>query len=344
MHTQKSKKHHKDDTDAKSEHHLSSPDSADPKLKLVFNHETQKFEYVKASESKDLNPETEEKVWTPKEACASLLKKFPAISSELISLADGIQVRKGADISQLEDKGLKKRLARFFRSLGLREEGEGGQLSLPKRMRKDDLGSKVRSLVHEVLLEQEGAADPNESVPARDEIQREDGADEDHELREAGVSVGPARPTEEQMKAMKEAAEAGHPEYSEEEEDDDDDDDDEFGPPPPELVRDADLAGDPARNAEVQRILDANSEKDGDPFEIFGVSESAPTGEVKKRFWKLSLMVHPDKCTHKLAKDAFDILKKAKGLIVFFFSLFSRKEDNYPITESSATKASDWNS
>jgi hypothetical protein len=32
---------------------------------------------------------------------------------------------------------------------------------------------------------------------------------------------------------------------------------------------------------------------------------------VKKAFWKLSLMVHPDKCDHPQAAEAFDLVKKA---------------------------------
>jgi curved DNA-binding protein CbpA len=48
-----------------------------------------------------------------------------------------------------------------------------------------------------------------------------------------------------------------------------------------------------------------------DPYAILGVAPEEPAGAVRKRFWKASLLVHPDKCSHKDAGAAFDALKKA---------------------------------
>jgi hypothetical protein len=36
-----------------------------------------------------------------------------------------------------------------------------------------------------------------------------------------------------------------------------------------------------------------------------------PAGEVKKRYWRLSLLIHPDKCSHPRAHDAFQAVTAA---------------------------------
>lgn len=46
-------------------------------------------------------------------------------------------------------------------------------------------------------------------------------------------------------------------------------------------------------------------------YELVGVSSDAPSADIKKRYWKLSLMIHPDKCNHAKADDAFQALSQA---------------------------------
>jgi curved DNA-binding protein CbpA len=36
-----------------------------------------------------------------------------------------------------------------------------------------------------------------------------------------------------------------------------------------------------------------------------------PAGEIKKRYWRLSLLIHPDKCDHPQANDAFQAVTAA---------------------------------
>jgi hypothetical protein len=73
------------------------------------------------------------------------------------------------------------------------------------------------------------------------------------------------------------------------------------------------------REAEVVRIvrLLRNLPPDAQPdaYDVIGVAPTTPTADVKKRYWKLSLMIHPDKCSHALAHDAFQAVSKAAKVL-----------------------------
>eukprot|EP00727_Mastigamoeba_balamuthi_P013451 m51a1_g8729 hypothetical protein (260) ;mRNA; r:7640-8871 len=56
----------------------------------------------------------------------------------------------------------------------------------------------------------------------------------------------------------------------------------------------------------IKRILFFKS-----PFDQLGVRPEHPTDEARKRFRRLSLVVHPDKCQHALAAEATGALAKA---------------------------------
>ena len=44
-----------------------------------------------------------------------------------------------------------------------------------------------------------------------------------------------------------------------------------------------------------------------DAYAVLGVPASATAGEVKKRYMRLSLLIHPDKCGHRDAHEAFQV-------------------------------------
>lgn len=69
------------------------------------------------------------------------------------------------------------------------------------------------------------------------------------------------------------------------------------------------------RENEVNRILKAFKLN---PYEVLDLPElPAPTEtEVKKKYKQLSLFIHPDKCPHPQAPDAFDLLKKVRTLLL----------------------------
>lgn len=52
-----------------------------------------------------------------------------------------------------------------------------------------------------------------------------------------------------------------------------------------------------------------------DAYDVIGVDPAAPTADIKKRYWRLSLMIHPDKCSHALANEAFQAVSKAARVL-----------------------------
>ena len=86
------------------------------------------------------------------------------------------------------------------------------------------------------------------------------------------------------------------------------------GPPPPELVAEADGASAESREQAVARVLRclAPPPADRDAYSVLALDPGASAGEVKKAYWRLSLLVHPDKCAHPRAAEAFAALAKAR--------------------------------
>eukprot|EP00899_Mesostigma_viride_P004210 jgi/Mesvir1/13790/Mv15955-RA.1 len=62
------------------------------------------------------------------------------------------------------------------------------------------------------------------------------------------------------------------------------------------------------RDAEVIRILGAFKLN---PYEQLNLKFDAGKEDIKKQYRKISLMIHPDKCHHPQAKEAFGVLQKA---------------------------------
>jgi len=80
-----------------------------------------------------------------------------------------------------------------------------------------------------------------------------------------------------------------------------------IGPVPLEIGSELGEVSDDARAAEVNRVLRAvEKETPGtsvDAYEVLGIDPDAANREIKKKYWKVSLLVHPDKCGHPKAQQ-----------------------------------------
>ncbi|KAJ7557479.1 hypothetical protein O6H91_05G128200 [Diphasiastrum complanatum] len=117
--------------------------------------------------------------------------------------------------------------------------------------------------------------------------------------------VGPAAPSKEQLAAAARLSEA---ESILREAEDELEQNPFVGPPPPAAVAEAESANEAERFEEVARILSLES---GNAYELLGAKPDSSVEVIKKRYWKLSLLVHPDKCAHPQAQQAFTAVNRA---------------------------------
>ncbi|KAF5470889.1 hypothetical protein F2P56_011376 [Juglans regia] len=83
------------------------------------------------------------------------------------------------------------------------------------------------------------------------------------------------------------------------------------------------------RDNEVLRILSCFKLN---PFDFLNLPFDSSLEDVKKQYRKLSLLVHPDKCKHPQAKEAFGALAKAQQL------LLDQEERDYVLSQVNAAK------
>ncbi|KAH9625706.1 hypothetical protein KSS87_004113 [Heliosperma pusillum] len=232
-----------------------------------------------------------------------LLQEFPGVADDLKQLLQMIDDGQAVDIKGISEKALMKHLKKLFLSLDLKEKGDRVFL----------LRSKARP-----TLEVIGPIISTQTVTAEEKV-GDDGnveeATEDVPSVTTGPTVetaaprrrviGPEMPSAELLAAAAKLTEA---EAKLREAELDLDDGEFVGPPPPALVTEAASTNEAERFEEVTRIMgaDANS-----PYDIVGVNHKMVAENLKKRYWKLSLMVHPDKCSHPQANQAFIKLNKA---------------------------------
>jgi hypothetical protein len=89
-----------------------------------------------------------------------------------------------------------------------------------------------------------------------------------------------------------------------------------LGPVPPELVAEAATSSVEEREAATERLLQlAAATPPADAYELLGLTDIAGSGDVRRAFWRLSLLIHPDKCAHPQAADAFALLSSAKNVL-----------------------------
>ncbi|KAK2457781.1 hypothetical protein P8452_04524 [Trifolium repens] len=244
----------------------------------------------------------------PQTALREMLTEFPNVGNDLMQLLQMIDNGQAVDIKDISEKSLVKHLKKLFISLNLKENGDRVFL-LPSKASPtlDVIGPLIQSYMHPANDRTEpSAALPETSAPAEQTV--DDNSiepPEDHSVGPRKRVIGPAMPSAELLAAAAKLTEA-QTEFREAELDDDTE---LFvGPPPPAMVSEAESANEAERFEEVARIMEAGIDS---PYDVLGVNHNMSDVNIKKRYWKMSLLVHPDKCSHPQAHQAFIKLNKA---------------------------------
>ncbi|KAM4123323.1 hypothetical protein ACB094_01G151200 [Castanea mollissima] len=265
--------------------------------------------YESESESES-EPELE-----PEAVVGELLNQFPNVSSDLIQLLQMIDDGQAVDIKGISERSLIKHLKKLFLSLSLKESGDRLFLLPPNARPTLEI---VGPLIHAHMEPKEQQLDHMVSANGVNSVV------EDAECREvmlennvAGPSleedtiaprrrvIGPEMPSAELLAAAAKLTEA----QAELREAELEEDTEIFiGPPPPAVVAEAESANEAERFEEVTRIMEADADC---LYDVLGVNHNMSADNIKKRYWKLSLLVHPDKCPHPQAHQAFIKLNKS---------------------------------
>ncbi|CAD6262843.1 unnamed protein product [Miscanthus lutarioriparius] len=266
--------------------------------------------------SSDTQSSEEDRAEEAREIVRDILRELPAVAEELRQLLQMIDSGEGIEISGISDKPLVKRLKKLFRSLRLKESASGAYLLPPKNVPTLDIVGSLLLTSSKLSDNKSGkSVSPNiEELPqANFDVQNKDKDDTiSEEPKVIDVEeeppkrriIGPAMPSRELLAAAAEMTEALRCRDAELEADDDL----LIGPPPPAVVAEAASANEAERFEEVTRILTADTNS---PYDVLGVNWKMSTDNMKKRYWKLSLLVHPDKCPHPSAQEAFVKLNNA---------------------------------
>ncbi|EYU22849.1 hypothetical protein ABFS82_03G110200 [Erythranthe guttata] len=247
---------------------------------------------------------------SPEDVAKYILKEFPAVAGDLEQLLRMIDEGQAVDIRGLSEKLLVKQLRRLFISLNLKVNGDKVFL-LPHKASPtlEVVGPIIRSFMQtQKKLDHLDSQRDAHSVPPDSEKGHLTGNVEDTKEDSVGPRrrvIGPEMPSAELLVAAAKLTEA---EAELREAELDEDTGLFIGPPPPAVVKEAESSNEAERFEEITRIVGAEEDS---PYDILGVNHNMAAENMKKRYWKLSLMVHPDKCSHPQAQQAFVKLNKA---------------------------------
>ncbi|KAJ6859116.1 TRAF3-interacting protein 1 [Populus alba x Populus x berolinensis] len=251
----------------------------------------------------------------PGDVVKEMLSEFPNVGGDLKQLLQMIDDGQAVDIKGISERSLIKHLKRLFISLNLKENGDRVFLLRPK-------AGPTLEVVGPLI---QACAEPKEqqvdhSIPSDDVDSMPPDAEHKQETDDNNVAVpssrddasaprrrviGPEMPSAELLAAAAKLTEA----QAELREAELEEDTELFiGPAPPAVVAEAASANEAERFEEVTRIMDAVGDS---LYDVVGVNRNMSADNIKKRYWKLSLLVHPDKCSHPQAHQAFVKLNKA---------------------------------
>ncbi|XP_043689388.1 uncharacterized protein LOC122640299 [Telopea speciosissima] len=229
-----------------------------------------------------------------------ILKEFPYVADDLKQLLQVIDDGQAVDTSGMSNRSLVKLLKKLFVSLNLKENGTGLFL-LPTTQRPtlEVVGSIITSHLRPTEQQFSNSASTAMGTQSPQLVVNEESPAPRRSL------IGPEMPSSELLAAAAKLTEAEAVLRDAELEDDTGLF---IGPPPPAVVAEAASANEAERFEEVTRIMAA---EDDTPYDVLGVNLNMSTDNMKKRYWKLSLLVHPDKCSHPQAQQAFVKLNRA---------------------------------
>ncbi|KAG8378403.1 hypothetical protein BUALT_Bualt08G0133800 [Buddleja alternifolia] len=247
---------------------------------------------------------------SPEDVVEYILKEFPAVAGDLEQLLRMIDDGQAVDIGGLSERSLVKHLRRLFISFNLKENGDLVFLLRPKGSPTlDVVGPIIRShLQPQKEFDHLDSQRDAHLVPPESESGHVTGNVDDTLEDSVGPRkrvIGPEMPSAELLAAAAKLTEA---EAELREAELDGDTGIFIGPPPPAVVKEAASSNEAERFEEITRIIGA---EEASPYDVLGVNHNMSAENMKKRYWKLSLMVHPDKCSHPQAQQAFVKLNKA---------------------------------
>uniref|UniRef100_A0A0R0EL68 J domain-containing protein n=1 Tax=Glycine max TaxID=3847 RepID=A0A0R0EL68_SOYBN len=262
-----------------------------------------------SSEEEDEQPSVQ-----PETVITEMMKEFPNVGNDLKQLLQMIDDGQAVDIKGISEKSLAKHLKKLFLSLNLMENGDRVFLLHSKaRPTLDVVFPLIQSYMNMNPMNEQ--ADTSAPVPESSSVPIDTGnkqmvddhataAPEDHSVGPRRRMIGPAMPSVELLAAAAKLTEA----QTELRDAELDDDTELFvGPPPPALVSEAESANEAERFEEVTRIMEVEADS---PYDVLGVNHNMSSDNIKKKYWKMSLLVHPDKCSHPQAHQAFIKLNK----------------------------------
>ncbi|KAF5742593.1 hypothetical protein HS088_TW09G00644 [Tripterygium wilfordii] len=251
----------------------------------------------------------------PEFVMRDMLREFPNVGGDLKQLLQMIDDGQAVDIKGISESSLIKHLKKLFLSLNLKESGDDVFLLRSNaRPTLDVVGPLIEANVegkdkqcdHSLPVKDAHAVPPNpDHIPALDENSSPVMGLSDNSSASKRRIIGPEMPSADLLAAAAKLTEA----QAELREAELEEDSELFiGPPPPAMVAEAESANEAERFEEVTRIMSAEADS---PYDVIGLNRDTSMNNIKKRYWKLSLLVHPDKCPHPQAHQAFIILNKA---------------------------------
>ncbi|CAN1159528.1 GPALPP motifs-containing protein 1 [Linum perenne] len=251
----------------------------------------------------------------PESVVKEMLKEFPGVGGDLKQLLQMIDAGQAVDIGGISEKSLVKHLKKLFVSLKLKEKDD--QVFLLPSNHRPTL-EIIGSLIEDPVEPQGQQADDTTTGNGVHPLHADDESGQvlnDNSSPKPSPStdvppprkrmIGPEMPSSELLAAAAKLTEAQEELRTVELEVDNE----LFvGPPPPAVAAEAESANEAERFEEVTRIMDSS---DDSPYDVVGVNYKMSADNIKKRYWKLSLLVHPDKCSHPQAQQAFVKLNKA---------------------------------